>query len=182
MSTADEMAERHGRVLAELSELGLTLARDLHARALGAEDAKTAADLGLAFHRISRSVRQTMALEARLERDRTRRDREVDALAAREAETRVQVRKVRVRSLVERMIWNEVESDEAEELVDELELRLDEEAFADDFGADPIEAHVARIRSDLGLPALASPSPRGGGGGGADAAGFRSNPHRRSSA
>jgi hypothetical protein len=122
-----------------------------------------------------------LALEARLKRDRMRAEREDLALVAREAETRVQVRKVRVRAVVERMIWNEVEGDEAEELVEELELRLDEEAFSDDFGADPIEAHIARIRSDLGLPALADSSPLEEGAGEAEAAGFPSNQTRRSS-
>jgi hypothetical protein len=54
----------------------LTLARSIHGRALAAEDDKAASDLGLAFHRISRSVRQTLALEAKLERDQRREARE----------------------------------------------------------------------------------------------------------
>jgi len=51
-------------ILAELSELGLALARDLQACALAADEASDKADLSLAFQRTSRSVRQTLALEA----------------------------------------------------------------------------------------------------------------------
>src|SRR5690349_3387401 len=118
MSTSPDMAERHGRVLAELSELGLGLARDLQARALAAEDVKTAADLGLAFHRIARSVRQTLALEARLERDRERAAREAAQAAAEAAAAeprrtpRVARRLVEVRAAVERVICAETEGEE----------------------------------------------------------------------
>ncbi|HEY3695865.1 MAG TPA: hypothetical protein VGL30_09475 [Phenylobacterium sp.] len=45
------MAERHSRVLAELAELGLALARGLAARAQAAETTEAAEGLALAFHR-----------------------------------------------------------------------------------------------------------------------------------
>jgi ABC-type enterochelin transport system substrate-binding protein len=64
--------ERQDAVLAELSELGPTLARELHARALAAETPQDAEKLALAFQRVSRGVRQTFALELKFERDRTR--------------------------------------------------------------------------------------------------------------
>ena len=54
-----EMVERQGRMLAELSELGMSLARRTHERAMQAEDPDKAERLALAFHRLSRSVRQT---------------------------------------------------------------------------------------------------------------------------
>ncbi|WP_334161577.1 hypothetical protein [Phenylobacterium sp.] len=41
MSTSAEIAERHSRILSELAELGLSLARSLHERAVAAEDAKS---------------------------------------------------------------------------------------------------------------------------------------------
>jgi hypothetical protein len=96
MSTHDEMAERRGRILAELSEIGLTLARELHARALAAEDAKTAADLGLACRRIARSVRETLALKAKLEREQKHR----------EPPTRIEGRKQQLPATVRRTIWH----------------------------------------------------------------------------
>jgi len=152
MSDHAEMAERHGAILAELSELGLSLARDLHQRAMTAETPDEAAGLAGAFHRISRSVRQSLALEARLERDRCRADREDQAEIRREHERRVSRRKAQVRAAVERLVWTEAEDDvEAERLVDDLEMLLDEEVLADDFAADPLDAHIERIAADLGL-------------------------------
>src|SRR5690349_14267659 len=98
MATRDDMAERHGRGLAELAELGLSLARHLHECALAAETPEQAAAAAAAFHRISRSVRQTMALEAKLERDRLRADREAESHAVRNSEAQVQRRRAQVRA------------------------------------------------------------------------------------
>lgn len=151
MSDATEMAERHGRVLAELSELALSLARHLHERALSAEAPEEAARLGGAFHAVSRSARQSLALEARLERDRRRRDQEDRAEAAREARVRVHTRRAQLRAAVERLIWTESEGEEAERLLDDLDDFLDETALYDDFTETPVEAHIQRIGAELGL-------------------------------
>jgi hypothetical protein len=153
MSDAANMAERHGHMLGELSELVLELARDLQARALAAETPADAAELSLAFHRVARSLRQTLALEAKLERDRHRARREDHAEAAREDIARRQRLKTQVRLSVERAIWTEAEGDEAERLADDLDDLLDAYALADDFTVTPVEAHIARIRHDLGLAA-----------------------------
>ena len=153
-----EMAERHGRVLAELSELGLSLARELHGRALAAETPEAAADLALAFHRISRSVRQTLALEARLERDRTRHAREAQAESGRQAQARVSRRKAQVRAAVERLIWTEAERDEdAERLSDAFDDLLEAESLSDGFADEPLDAQVARLCAELGLAAGSAP-------------------------
>jgi hypothetical protein len=161
MSDPVDMAERHGRILNRLAELGLSLAEDLHACALAAETPKDKAELGLAFHRTSRSVRQTLALEAKLERDRHRQGREDRADAVRERQTLVGLRKAQVKAAVEWAIWSEVEGDEAERLVDDLEDFLDEEALCDDFTQSPLDAHIARIRTDLGLSPTAHPREGG---------------------
>jgi hypothetical protein len=159
MADEEHMTERHGRVLAELTELGLELARDLQARGLAAEDAKAAADLSLAFHRVARSVRQTVALEARLERDRQRLAREARSDLQRETRARVQQRKAQLGAAVRREIWTEAEGEEAERLLDDLDDWLDEESLADGFAVAPIEAHIERIRADLGLPPPPPPPP-----------------------
>jgi len=62
----NEMAERHGRMLARLAELSLSAAEILHERLVTAETNAEARDLGLALQRVSRSVRQTLLLEAKL--------------------------------------------------------------------------------------------------------------------
>jgi hypothetical protein len=169
MADGAQVTERQGRILGELAELGLSLARAVHERALAAERPEATSELALAFHRISRSVRQTLALEAKLERDRALQDREVRAEGARDRENNVTRRKHQVRMAVERSVWNEAEGVEAERLLDELDDILEEDALSDSFTADPIEAHVQRIRADLGLAANDTPllhRPEEGGGGG----------------
>jgi hypothetical protein len=160
MDTRPEMAERQGRVLAELAELGLGLARRLAARAEAAETDAAAEGLALAFHRVSRSVRLTLALEVRLERERLQGARETCKDTARAAETR----KEQVRYALGRAIPAESES---EHLWDALEERLDEEALYDAFLEGPVETCIARLRADLGLPAndILFPSPLAGEGG-----------------
>ena len=87
MSTpAAEMAEKHARILGELAEFGLNLARKLHDQAMAAETPQETAELARAFHSVSRSVRQTLALEARLARDAGRQDLEDRAQAERTAQ------------------------------------------------------------------------------------------------
>jgi hypothetical protein len=153
-------ADRHAPILAELAELGLSLARAVHEKALAAETPAELAEMTLAFHRISRSVRQTLALEAKLERDRARRDLEVRAEADRGRQEAAERRKRQVRIAVERTIWAERESyDEAERLIDELDDILTEEALSDEFLAGPVEAHIERIRQDLGLSGAPADAP-----------------------
>lgn len=158
MSEPLEMADRHSQILTELSQLGLVLARDLQARAMAAQDDATAAELGLAFHRISRSVRQTLALEARLERDRVRRHLERRAEAARETEVRVARRRSEIHSAMEHAIWTETEREEVDSLMEYLDDSLDLAARSDGFMEETVETHVARLRIDLGLPVRA-PAP-----------------------
>jgi multidrug efflux pump subunit AcrA (membrane-fusion protein) len=153
MSTAAEKRERQERILAELSELGLTLARDLQARALAAADIAEASELGLTFQRVSRSVRQTLALEAKLERDRQRADRE-DRDEAQLARTAyAEQRKAQVKIAVKRCVRYEHDGFDAENLLDELDDRLDEDALHDLFaGDDDIDLHIARMCAELGVP------------------------------
>jgi hypothetical protein len=70
MSSTDDMDARHGRILAELAEAGMGLARGLYA---ATQDAPVSnADFALlaeAFHTVSRSIRQTLALEFKLKHE-----------------------------------------------------------------------------------------------------------------
>src|ERR1700712_406060 len=109
MSDADGTIERSDLILDELATLGLTLARDLHKRAIEAEDADQAARLAMAFHHISRSVRQSLALQARLARERRQAGgRERDDTERRETPRRDQ-RKAQVQAAVQRLVWTEHE-------------------------------------------------------------------------
>jgi hypothetical protein len=148
MITTPEMAERHGRVLGELAELGLAAARSLAAKVEAAASREEAEGLALALHRVSRSVRLCLALESRLAQARHEIGRQDRAQAARAVETR----KAQVRAAVGRDLYAESESDTADRLLDELDERLEDEALFDGFADGPLEACIARIRKDLGLP------------------------------
>ena len=158
MSDVSEKAARQDRILAEFSELSLVVARELSARVVAVGDAGEAATLAKAFHSVGRSLRQTIALEMEVERDRKRLEREDAAGIAREGELRVRRRKARVRSAVQRLIWTEVEGDEAEDLVDHLDELLAEDALDDAFADEDFDAQVERLRADLGL-AMAALGP-----------------------
>jgi hypothetical protein len=153
MSAAAHISEtRHGHILAELASLGLTLARDLHARALAAETTEEAAKLATAFHRISRGVRQSLALEAKLEREQQAHELQHAPLREKERLARVSRRHTQVFRTVERLIWNEAEDHEiAGYMVDDLRDLLDAEALDDDFLAEPLAQQVDRIRARFDL-------------------------------
>jgi hypothetical protein len=150
MSSPAEMAERQGRMLAELAELGLELARDLQGRALAAEGPAEAAALADAFHRIARSVRQSLALEARLQRDAARDAREQREEAARAAAARRDARKAQLAKRVERLIWDEAErAEDAFALVRQARDHVEAEAETETFLDEPVEAQIARIRAAM---------------------------------
>ena len=161
MNDTATMKERHSAGLAELADLGLSLARDLHARALAADD-DAAGDLALAFQRVSRSVRQTYALESRLERERRLAERDIEQDATRKHVARVQQRRAKVRAALAPLIWSEYEGDEAEGLDDALDALLVQAFDDEDLLEAPLDACIARIREDLGLAAndVAEDAPR----------------------
>jgi hypothetical protein len=144
---SSDRAERRLRILQELAEIGMDLARAVRTRALAAKDPAAAVDLGLSFSRIARAVRQTLALEARLAEERDARDRRTQAEHARR---RGLQRKAVVRHAVEQAIGAETDGTDREDLLDDLHERFeyeDELRFADR----PISEHVARICRDLGV-------------------------------
>lgn len=132
----------------------MAMARDLQGQALAATEAGEKADLALAFQRTARSVRQTIALKAQLERDRARRDRddredraETDRLTA----ARVQAHVARVRNDVKRIVWDELEPADARFVLQELNEQIAEMALADDFCAVPVNIHVMHFCAELGV-------------------------------
>ena len=147
-----EMAERHGRILAELAELGMSAARAVHGDLMAAEEPQVRAELGLTFQRLSRSVRQSLALEAKLARDER-------ARAERAAQAALSHRKSRLKTAVEPLVWTEAEDDEtAETRLTALGDFLDALSLDDDFLDGPIEAQIARICAAFGVPRPANES------------------------
>ncbi|MEW5685044.1 MAG: hypothetical protein AB1942_09005, partial [Pseudomonadota bacterium] len=69
MSSSDDMDARHGRMLAELAETGMGVARGLYAATRRELSHADFALLAEAFHTVSRSIRQTIALELKLKHE-----------------------------------------------------------------------------------------------------------------
>ena len=149
------MIARHRRNLAELAELGMQLCRHLHQAALHAPLAANAAEFSNAFHRVSRSVRQSMALEAMLERKARIEQREATEARAEVRAAALRDRKAAIRAEVARLDWTEAERlrstpAELEDLIGDLE-------DAGDLLDEPIDAQIDRIRESLGLTPAAPP-------------------------
>jgi hypothetical protein len=148
--------ERRARMLQALGDGALSLAMNLHARAMAAQDDAMAVELAGAFHKVSRSVRQSLALEAQFERDEARKAKEAEDKAARDRARRVSTQGDQVRLRVERLIWNEADGKEAEALLADLDDLLELAAADADFLDLPVEVLVARIAHDLQLAAEAA--------------------------
>ena len=153
MDTQAQMSERHARTLCELQDLGMSLARQVHADAVAAETPDARVNAAKAFHTLSRSVRQTLALEAKLRRDQLRAEREAqeqaEAVAEQAAEAAQEARKTQVRSAVTHLIWNEWDLPDyrAEPLLREAETKLEGMDFDLD---DPVEDQIRFLARRLG--------------------------------
>ncbi|MDB5417318.1 MAG: hypothetical protein JWP50_737, partial [Phenylobacterium sp.] len=128
MVSATDIAHEQDEGLQLLFQRGLELALKIQDDAMEAETADERARLGSAFHRISRGVRQTAALRAKLAGHVTRGEREQAAEVLSLETARVARRKAQVKATVERLIWTETETQEREDhLCDLLETFLDED-------------------------------------------------------
>ena len=105
--------ERHMADLAELAALGMGLARD-QARRAEAAVADDGPDPGLAFSRLARAVRQTIALEARLSERLISLDREDQAGAMARLSEAMEGAAERVRARLKRIV-EQADAEEAEE-------------------------------------------------------------------
>lgn len=169
--------ERQLVVLGRLAEAGLNIALIVERRAMaadaaaavtpdaGPEAAHVAApvapsgDVALAYARVSRAVRLTLALQGRVVKElqalneeaakrRIRGEAEAGR-ARREAEAQ---RKARVERIVERLIRAEARDEaEGERLADEAYERLDSDDIYGQLTERPVSEIIARICRDLGL-------------------------------
>jgi hypothetical protein len=152
-------AERREQMLGLLAEKTLALACAVQQRALEAETAEEMAQLSQAFVRLSRSVRQSIALHARHERDRLR---DEQAVAETESEARahaVERRKQALQRRAEAILcadWDpriEKDGGESFELSAALYERIEDLSEAEDFlDIDPDQL-IAQLCEDLAIEA-----------------------------
>jgi hypothetical protein len=185
----DRAAERFA-MLRELADIGMEIARalqnEVRARAEpleAAEPPQSVAELGLAFSRVSRAVRQTLALEAQLEEGRLERRRAAEAAeeANAQANSEMAERGARVKAKLMQVLHPDRERDHRwdddwfEDLSDGPDAERGEGFMADRPAADV----VAGVCGDLGLERDLSAwtDENGAASAGPDASGAASPPH-----
>lgn len=135
-------------LLWRLANLGMGVAQRLHDTLLTTEDLDAQARIGVAFHHVSRGVRQSLALEARLAAGWTpvARPAKPEPPAT---DTQPPTPERAAREPTEPTGWNEYERLDCDELVDELDRLADtpEDEPIDLERLDAaLEAGVARLR------------------------------------
>lgn len=126
-------------------------AEKAHGAIEATEDAAELCALIAALGKAGRALRMSIALETKLIRDAARDAREAEALKASAAGRAVETRKARVAGAVDRMIWTELDPQDAQVATGELHERLDAEALDEGFADEPVEAQIERIAGLLGL-------------------------------
>ncbi|HEY0648801.1 hypothetical protein [Phenylobacterium sp.] len=143
-------------MLARLAQRDLAAAERVHDKLMAAEDASDIADLGRTYQRLARSLRQTLALKARLqsqradEADRTAIERR-RAAALRERLTELRV--THLQNAVERVAAAAIPDYEVrEERLDRFDVELDDWVDEPDFHTADLEGQVLRAARLLDLP------------------------------
>jgi hypothetical protein len=159
---ARPLAERQLQMLGELAKIGLACARYVESQTR-AEPPPPAAEIALAYARVSRPVRQAILLQSRLIAERKAAEAapaaappaapEPGAAPSEFRYTPIEARKARVARIVERLAEADHPEDEAaiDELMGEALDRLDDDDRYGDLLDRPVSEIVARICADLGL-------------------------------
>jgi hypothetical protein len=194
--------ERIDAMLSIMAEVCLEGVVEGGQRQKAAEDFGAFERCGRTLQRACRNLRQTIALKQRFDREQARKAEDARRLAqdahkeARRArDAAITARREQVRRYFDRVLWDEYEPDDAEDLLDDVHSRLGDMALDDDFLEAPIETLIQRLADEIGLndadaedeppPTRASHEPSAPcgervGSGGASAEPEASHPHPRS--
>jgi hypothetical protein len=158
---------RQLQVLGELAELGLDIARAIARQAASQAPGEAPAetppettrapqvvkgDVSLAYARVARAVRLTIALQSRLLQDLQALDEVVERHLNGGRSNAARERKARVRRILDRVIDAEVgDAAEGDRLAGEVRERLENDDIYGDVLARPVGEIVAMICRDLGL-------------------------------
>jgi hypothetical protein len=150
---AMERRARHLRILTELADIGMELVQHVRLQVLE-EVVPPGVDPVLAFATLAKAVRQTVALEAKVAADGFATSRPISRDAAKPAGAwRIWdgKMKARVRKKVEEAIASGAEDGETENLLRDLNERLDDPEYGDEMSDRPIGMVVAYICGALGV-------------------------------
>jgi len=156
MSEAPPPISRDDARLERLADLDLMAAEKTHAKLMAAEDTAELAECARAYQRAARSLRQTLALKAKLAHDRAVRTPaspqppriDMDALA-------IDIRLDEVQDAVARVISAayQAEPEREAECWTRFDREMDDWILDELFAAGPLDDHVAEVCQTLGLPA-----------------------------
>ena len=146
-------------LFALLADAGAVGLRKVSARMEAAETDEAVERMARSLQTVGRYVRQTLALKLRFDREQRQLAAEQRRVAEGELKETQRVREVavgrrrtKVREHFEGVLWDEYESDEAEELLDGVDHQLDDLVADDpDFLDIPVETLIARLSDKLGL-------------------------------
>ena len=172
MIDADNLHEAEQQALGQLAQMDLSLAAHLHAEALNAEDPKAKVEFARAYARVSRCVRQTIMLRAKLRENRERHLIATTPPAGRPVSTwqdlddvsgldpvemRVDGRIMDLQEAASRIVAQAAppETPRAERLdgLDRIDAWIDREADEhEDFGEQGLDEHVLELCRAMRLP------------------------------
>ncbi|MFL5297323.1 MAG: hypothetical protein ACJ798_13160 [Phenylobacterium sp.] len=147
---SEPTADLDEAMLARLAGLDLAAAEKVHGKLMAAEEASEIAELGRTYQRCARSLRQTLALKAKLKHDREAVAK--GAAPAKPGGVAVARRLKDLTQAVTRIIWDEAERADAPDFLEMLDDMIADECQGDSFCAEPVDDHVARICMAIGLP------------------------------
>src|SRR5271168_774548 len=147
----EEATDRDREILETLAELGLEVAMALKQRIIAAEDAESADRLSLAFTRVSRSIRQTLAFKAKLAEMKAK---SVERRNAKEREQAIETSRLRVKKhQVARDDALMVEwQDGGENLLTDLHERLNDADIEDELLTVRVGDVIFGLCDELGIP------------------------------
>ena len=156
-SACIDAAADDAAMLKELAQIGMRLARLVEANAEAKMALDPAADLGRvdqAFAKISRSVRQTLALKTKLAELTAKREAAIEKHAQTQLTdaSRTHWRKVKLQRAVAETIEAEAGEHDAENLLADLHERLEDPDIETDLAVRSMGAMVASVCDDLGIP------------------------------
>jgi len=163
MSEAAPPIDVDAAMLARLAALDMAAAEFVNARLLAATDTDEINSLGRTYQRVSRGLRQTLALKAKLAREAARAEAEarlqphkerLQALGDEIEMFRVDARAEDLLDAVQRMAQAAIGDDEQAlaDVLDRFDVELDDWTMKPDFIDRDLEAQVREACQVLGLP------------------------------
>ncbi|WP_297697033.1 hypothetical protein [Phenylobacterium sp.] len=166
MADPASTAARREAVLQRVQQVLLAVTEDLADAVASTADEDKKARLANALYKITRGLRQSIYLEAKLEREDAEAREAAVQRAISAAEPRIVRRRAHIESRIERRIWDEYDAGDDDEsaLGDELIARaeewLDEASEAEGFLDESLESLVGRLCAFLGLHLDPATEPR----------------------